>query len=349
MVVVAPGGKKASWSATGDANDLREIDVTPAPRGLDQSVSQREFRTLPQNLPSITGPEDASRYAHELGGEGILLTNNRNQPVSWIPMAPEDMAKLKDNMQGDILREAHKRNANQAFLFGTDDVALENTGNFLNTAGIAPIDVFGKDRTSWRTANKRFSAGGGGWTGLNEWGQIDPKMLGPLAAAGAAGMYANDSEASPEQIDSFNTDSFLQGYHKPVADDWRARRAGKRKDPNALEYAEAAALMGGSILGGIGGGLTELVGNAGLPSLFFTPEEVGSAADSVRGAMTWNPSPGAAQALQPVGNAVQGLQEGVIDPVVRQYDNRAPWIREGYNQLPPRIKGIMSGASDFFL
>lgn len=48
---------------------------------------------------------------------------------------------------------------------------------------------------------------------------------------------------SEEEVNEFNTDSFLGGYAQPVIDNWRARRAGKRKDPDMQRYLEAVALL----------------------------------------------------------------------------------------------------------
>ncbi|MDT8419340.1 MAG: JAB domain-containing protein [Desulfuromonadales bacterium] len=142
-VILGRDGDYTALGATGSS--VASGRSTAASRRGEVPVMDTRIVARSSESP-ISAPEAAADYLRDRG-DGILLVNNKNAPVAWVAMDPEEMGNLR---QGDVsrgsallLRAASQSNAAAMIVQvekSEDSTAAENVARFGNASNIRPLD-----------------------------------------------------------------------------------------------------------------------------------------------------------------------------------------------------------------
>ncbi len=98
-IVITPTGR-ASFFSPRQSLDEAEAEITPAERANLQrqiEVKERRFTSIPENPFEIRGPDSLHSFMQQYlnDQQGVLLLNNANSPVGFVPMDVEEMQQLR--------------------------------------------------------------------------------------------------------------------------------------------------------------------------------------------------------------------------------------------------------------
>ena len=156
MIVVGPNNRQASYYAPQrNRNSLIQREPIPAAvrRGSVPSL-ERRYGRLPVGGPSgrfkVSSPSAGREMVEQLikdgTASGVMLLDHRHHRVGIVPMAPDEMAKLRSGNPSTgaarLLNAAAEANANTMIVWGPNKEAANNVAVFGNVAGIRPVDVF---------------------------------------------------------------------------------------------------------------------------------------------------------------------------------------------------------------
>lgn len=335
-VVVTPGGNSVESTWVTPDGKHRYIDTRPEARRTTVPTSRREFRSFggkdedkhPYLAASISGPKE-SKYAVAAasgGDQGILFLDNRNKPVGWMSMSPEDMVSLRGTgNQDEILRQIHRSNASAAIIHGEADRA-RNVVGLLERSNIRALDVV--EDVSQPTLGERGIEPTGFISRTN--GQLTWNTAAPLAATGALGAYAamrptplqaavipSEGELS-EALDKFRKqrlakDGFWEGLGKGVVNSIPEMIGGITRD-----FMTASGIGHGEAAGGV---VTDALSGMKLPV-----SEAGEAAQE--------------QMLEEAGRYILDFMENT--PVGRAGTSAYKAAKPYYDQLPEQYKAILN-------
>lgn len=138
-VVVGDGVYSVVTSDENKHPEVTGVPIPPAVRKMKIPVTERIMRKRKLgDVPTLTSPVGALEYVKNLESDsGLLLLDNRNQPIGVIAFTPTEMGHLKDGVQIRRLLAAislTNASAGMAFVKGNpsiSDTVLTNIGNYL--------------------------------------------------------------------------------------------------------------------------------------------------------------------------------------------------------------------------
>lgn len=150
MIVVAPGSREGTFYDTRTLSTTeKEFEIPAARRKESVSVTERQFKKItPQLGAPITGPREAINRITKISNsrEGMMLLDQRNHPVGWIPMTGSEMQSLKtfkpETGVGYILSVAHELNSNNIMPVAERRTSIDNMAKFTNATGMKMQDAF---------------------------------------------------------------------------------------------------------------------------------------------------------------------------------------------------------------
>jgi GNAT superfamily N-acetyltransferase/predicted RNA methylase len=156
-IVVAPGSAVATvlnMAPDGVVEGQANVRIKAAPRRIPIPVTERRIRRVSRGFPGLLAagsPEVAKGLMVAEKGEGVLLLNNRHQPLKFVTMTVAEMKKLRTGVAGTganrLQREIVGQNASAALVKVNVSnegslVALRNVGTFLEQHSIRMLDGF---------------------------------------------------------------------------------------------------------------------------------------------------------------------------------------------------------------
>ncbi len=206
MLIVGPGGREATYMGAGPGTGSYDTVQTVPGRGAGTIPwSQRQFRRLPQGLPTITSNNELINSLGEYGPDpgdldnpqaGILLLNNRNAPAGALNI--DDPMAMRGTQYRDMLRAAHRGNAIAGAPIARTADEAQNMARAMNQAGISPVDAF------IMPDDMDYDSLAGRGVDMQAFARGPFRSIAPMAAAGALGAgalgSAEDAEAGPLAI-----------------------------------------------------------------------------------------------------------------------------------------------------
>jgi len=149
--MLAIGDTRYSSRATGEP-DINEAEVPPARRTREISLSERTLQRRAKLGRQIMGPPSAIETAKTLGGQesGIVLLNQRNAPVAWVPVSIDEMAAMRGTgVLGRILQSIERSNSTSAIISigkgklenPNNQKAIANMQRFFADASVRALDT----------------------------------------------------------------------------------------------------------------------------------------------------------------------------------------------------------------
>jgi hypothetical protein len=208
--------------------------------------------------------------------------------------------------------------------------AIELRGTMFDSPDGKPINQivvpYGKE-ANLRSVNAAFDPANIGKNDLM--GSIDPRLLAPVAAAGAAGGYAMQNYA-PAEMPPLD----------PAYAEFARRREAKRDTWRQLK--ESVFTLGSAMAGGIVGDLSRL---GGYLNPLMPVEQTEQGAQGIENALMYQPT-GPNRYLEGLGRVIEQAQDDfapLTDAIPQSIPGRA------YNALPERIQGLARILADMAL
>ena len=188
--ILAVGKNKFGYYDPISKVSTQDQAIPPAIRNKSINMVERTLKKsqLLDDL-QLNSPQVAAKFADKFAGDqtGILLLNNQQYPVGFLPIDPSQFASLrKSGASTNILKALEKANSNKGVLITKGNVKpdeLENIEKFFNASQVRLLDAI--------VGPQRESAHLKGYVGRT--GSTDFLSVAPVAAGlGAAAMQEDE-------------------------------------------------------------------------------------------------------------------------------------------------------------
>lgn len=205
--ILAVGKNKFGYYDPISKVSTQDQAIPPAIRNKSINMVERTLKKsqLLDDL-QLNSPQVAAKFADKFAGDqtGILLLNNQQYPVGFLPIDPSQFASLrKSGASTNILKALEKANSNKGVLITKGNVKpdeLENIEKFFNASQVRLLDAI--------VGPQRESAHLKGYVGRT--GSTDFLSVAPVAAGlGAAAMQEDEYKKGGRVHISNNPDTML--------------------------------------------------------------------------------------------------------------------------------------------
>jgi hypothetical protein len=128
--------------------EVEKQRIPPAVRNKPLSIMERVFKkTNTLDSTFIQNNSQARAAAQKIAGNetGVMLLNNQNQPVAFVPLKDKDFSVLRETgIAKDLFGSMEKANAKNAIFVSANDIPLENISNlkkFFDQTGGNMVDA----------------------------------------------------------------------------------------------------------------------------------------------------------------------------------------------------------------
>ena len=146
--ILAIGKDQFAFYNPKTGEEVAKQQIPPAIRNKPLSIMERVFKkTNTLDSTFIQNNSQARAAAQKIAGDetGVMLLNNQNQPVAFVPLKDKDFSVLRETgIAKDLFGSMEKANAKNAIFVSTSDVPMQNISNlkkFFDETGGNMVDV----------------------------------------------------------------------------------------------------------------------------------------------------------------------------------------------------------------